>query len=288
MIRGIITDIDGVMVGDRIGLNSPYPHPDVIAKLQHIHAKNIPVILCSGKPHYAIGKIITDCTLNNPHITDGGAIIIDPITHTIIKKHVIAPPIVAAMVGAYVANTMYVEIYTQDGYIIQKNQIREPLTSLHTHILQTPPSIVNDLVAESASHEIIKIVPIANNESDAHRMLEIFRPFNEKLTLARSVHPIALPHQFAMITNIGVSKHQSAIDATAAIGVPLSDFLGIGDSTSDWSFMELCGYAAAVGNASEELKKLVLSKGSDRGFIGPSVDENGMLTVLDHFIPQFP
>ncbi|MEK7060718.1 MAG: HAD family hydrolase [Patescibacteria group bacterium] len=282
MIRAIITDIDGVIVGDKVGFNSPYPNGDIITRLTQIHALGIPIVLCSGKPHYAIGKIIADCKLDNPHITDGGAIIIDPITNTIIKKYSIDPSLVTQIVSAYINADMYVEIYTPDSYIVQKSQIREPLTKLHTHILQTPPIIVDDLLIESLHHDVIKVVPIAINIEDASRLKLIFNPFDTKLSLAVNVHPIANPHQFGLITTKGVSKKQSAMDVATALSMPLSEFLGIGDSTSDWSFMELCGYVGAVQNATDELKKLVSSK-RDNGFVGSSVDENGMLSILDHF-----
>jgi len=283
MIRAVITDIDGVIVGDKIGFNSPYPNVMVINRFKQIHSLGTPIILCSGKPHYAIGKIIADCKLNNPHITDGGAIIIDPITNTILKKYIIEASLVTQIVSAYINADMYVEIYTPDSYIIQKSQIRELLTKLHAHILQTSPIIVDDLTKESLLHEVIKVVPIAINIKDASRLKRIFNPFDTKLSLAINVHPIANPHQFGLITTKGVSKKQSAMDVAAALSIPLSEFLGIGDSTNDWSFMELCGYVGAVQNATEELKKLVRSKSTDQGFIGPSVDENGMLSILDHF-----
>jgi hydroxymethylpyrimidine pyrophosphatase-like HAD family hydrolase len=51
---------------------------------------------------------------------------------------------------------------------------------------------------------------------------------------------------------------------------------------SDWGFMEICGYAGAMGNASTELKEKVQAKG-DNGYVGTSVDENGVLDILRHF-----
>ena len=139
MIRGIITDIDGVIIGDKIGYNSPFPHPDVTSRIKQIHASGIPVTLCTGKPHYAVEKIITDCALNTPHITDGGAIIIDPITNTIIQKHVIEKSLVMKVVSAYLNATMYTEIYTQHGYYIQKTSIvKYSQTPIHTYYKHHP------------------------------------------------------------------------------------------------------------------------------------------------------
>lgn len=283
MVRGIITDIDGVIVGDKIGYNSPFPHPDVIARIRHIHESGIPVTLCTGKPHYAIRKIIMDCGLNSPHITDGGAILIDPISNTIIKKHVIDPTIAAALVKDCLAANMYVEIYTPDRYIIQKSQIRDNLTPVHTHILQTPPTIVEDLTEESSKHEVIKIVPIAVNDADIPRLMALCEPYKDQIDVAITTHLIALPHRFGIVTVKGISKKQSTIDVTSTLNIPLSDYLGIGDSTSDWSFMQLCGYVASVENGSDELIKFVLSKGPNHSFIGPSVEENGILSIFDHF-----
>ncbi|KKR03169.1 MAG: hypothetical protein UT26_C0008G0030, partial [Microgenomates group bacterium GW2011_GWC1_39_12] len=35
-IKGIILDVDGVIVGEKIEFNSPYPHPDVIQTLKSL------------------------------------------------------------------------------------------------------------------------------------------------------------------------------------------------------------------------------------------------------------
>jgi hypothetical protein len=48
--------------------------------------------------------------------------------------------------------------------------------------------------------------------------------------------------------------------------------------------MELCGYVATVGNSNSDLKKLVVSKGPDHGYVtDTSVDENGILDIFDHY-----
>lgn len=276
MIKGIITDIDGVLVGEKIGYNSPDPHPDVMVALLSLSTKGMPVILCTGKPHYAIQNIIKHAHLSFPHVTDGGAIVIDPISNTIVKQHIIPPAATSAVLKTYLEADMYIELYTSSGYVIQQNQQREPLTRLHTHVLQTAPLLVPDLITYAQTADVIKLMPIATDEHDAERLKSLFMPFSDRLTLSMGVHPIANPHQFGLITNAGVSKRQSAIDAASTTGIPLSDFLGIGDSTSDWSFMELCGYTATVGNGSQALKDKAT-------YVGGSVDENGALDILRYF-----
>ncbi|HUQ85673.1 MAG TPA: HAD hydrolase family protein [Candidatus Limnocylindrales bacterium] len=60
MIKAIITDVDGVIIGEKIGYNSPHPHSAVLSALKDIRGKGIPVALCTAKPYYAILDIIKD------------------------------------------------------------------------------------------------------------------------------------------------------------------------------------------------------------------------------------
>lgn len=282
MIKAIILDVDGVIVGEKVGYNSPYPHPDVINRLKLIRQKGITISLCTAKPHYSIQKIINDAGLNNLHITNGGGVIIDPIDNVILKKHVIDLSDVTKVIKMYLENNIYTEFYTVDNYVIQKDQIAE-ITKTHTHILQKEPKIVDSLVNESEKNEIVKIMPIAINEEDKKRLTLLFEPFRNDLTLSWGIHPIALPHQFGIITAKGISKKQAALEIAQKENIKIEQMLGIGDSTSDWQFIEPCGFAGAMGNASEELKKLVLTKGEHYSFIGKSVDENGILDIFNNF-----
>ena len=282
-IKGIILDIDGVIVGDKIGFNSPNPHKFVINELKKIHKNGIEISLCTAKPHFAIRKIIDDAQLNNLHITNGGGVIINPVNNNIVKKHIIDGKVARQVLQKYLDNNVYVEFYNSKDYFAQKNQVSK-ITKGHTHVLQQRPVILDDLPESSLSHKITKIMPIANDEKDKERVIKLFTDFQNNLTLSWGVHPIILPLQFGIITAPGISKRQGAIDILENSDMSFDNMLGVGDSTSDWQFIKLCKYGAAMGNATQELKELVLSKGKDLSFIGPTVDEHGILKIFDHFI----
>ena len=71
MKKAIILDVDGVIIGEKKGVNTPHPHPDVMEKMQTIRSNGIPVVLCTAKPAFAIEYEIKEACLNNPHIADG-------------------------------------------------------------------------------------------------------------------------------------------------------------------------------------------------------------------------
>lgn len=282
MIKGIILDVDGVIVGEKIGYNSPYPHKDIIQTLKKLRKKGIYIIFCTAKPHYSIQKIINDAQLNNLHITNGGGVVIDPINNIILKKHIINTKDAQEVVKKYLDNNVYTEFYSVNEYFIQKSQLSK-LTDIHTHVLQKKPHIVQSIGLEVRKQEIVKIMPIAKDEKDKQRLIEIFNSFKDKLTLSWGIHPIALPHLFGIITAKGISKKQAVIDIAENIHISPDEMLGVGDSTSDWQFIETCKYGGAMGNGSKEIKNLVLSKGVKYGFVGDHVNKNGLLSIFKHF-----
>jgi len=281
-IKGIILDVDGVIIGEKIGYNSPNPHFEIIERLKSLQKQGINISLCTAKPQFAIKKIIEDAKLSNLHITDGGGVIINPIKDVIVKKHSIDGESAKKVLQMYLKNNVYTEFYTVNDYIIQESQFSN-VTDEHAHILQQEPKMVKSLIDEAELSEITKIMPIAKNEKDKERLTKLFKKLNTDLTLSWGVHPVALPLQFGIITAAGISKKQGAIDVVESSDITFSDMLAVGDSLSDWQFIELCKYGATMQNGKEELKKLVSSKGEGCFYIGGHVDKNGLLEILNYF-----
>ncbi len=281
-IKGIILDVDGVIIGEKIGFNSPNPHTNVINKLRELRNRGIPISLCTAKPHFSIGKVIKDAGLNNYHIADGGSVIINPINNTIVKKHILDKELVKKILKMYIENDVYTEIYTIDNYFIQKSQECD-ITPKHIHILQANPVMLENIVEESHKYDVTKIMPIALNEEDKERIANLFEKLNTGLTLSWGIHPVANPLKFGIITAPNISKKEGAIEISKNMNIPLENILAVGDSTSDWQFIELCGYGAAMGNASNQLKELVKTKAKGYFYIGENVDENGIIGILDYF-----
>lgn len=282
MIKAIILDVDGVIIGEKNGYNFPHPHKDVLAAFQKVHSSGVPIILCTAKPHYAISDIIEGARLTNPHITDAGAVIIDPIDHAVVKQAIIEKSQARDVLKTLLVENVYVEFYTKDDYFLQENKQSE-ITQKHNQILQRKPKFLQDIVEESIQYDITKIMPVAKDIEDKQRVSEILVSFANNLSISWGIHPIALPLQFAIVTARGSSKKEAAIQAAKSIGIAMENVLGVGDTTSDWSFIELCGYAATLENGSTEIRELIKQKGEGKYTIGKSVDENGMLDVLRFF-----
>ena len=282
MIRGIILDVDGVIVGSKKGYNWPMPHPRVIAALKLLRQKGIIISLCTGKGTFAIRDIVKAATLDNLHIGDGGAVVMDFFNNAVVEKHCIAKEVGSKVLTLLLDRDTYVELFTVDGYYILRRAVCD-ITTKHTQILGREPILVDSLSDIVATGEVVKIMPVAKDENEKQEIIAAFAPFADALSLQWGIHPTALPLQFGIITAQNISKKHAAMTIAKHTGIPLEQTLGVGDGMTDWNFIELCRYAGIMGNASEDLKRIAATKGEGNYYIGPSVDENGVLEIFEHF-----
>jgi len=283
MMKAIITDVDGVIVGKKRGVNFPLPNYKVIRKLKKIRAEGIPVVLCTAKSNFAILEIVKKANLLNPHIADGGALIIDPLNDHVIKKRNFDKKLAKDIVSACLNGGIYIECFGVEDCFIQKNQI-SGFTKKRIEILQKEYRAVPSLMEHATNFEVIKIIAFAGNEKDKQWIEKVLRPFMKDIHVIWTIHPLILPVQICIITVCGASKWQAAFEVLSHLKISPSETLGIGDTLGDWDFMSICKYVATVGNESNELKKLVESKGAGCYFYGSSVDNNGILEIFRHFI----
>jgi len=282
MIKAIITDVDGVIVGDKEGVNFPLPNEKIIQKLKAINKSGIPVIFCTGKPSYSIEDIIIKAELDNPHITDGGAFIYNPLRKQIIKEHVIPTALVVKIVEICLENNIYIEVQSANEYFLQKNQF-DAFTEIREKFLQKPPVLVDSLIASIKNKDVIKMLPFIKGESEKLDLEILLNPFNDATHAIWSTAPILLPSIARIITLKDVSKMHASQEVVDYLNISFDEVLGIGDLPVDWKFMKLCKYAAGIGNMREEFKQNIMSKGEGNYFLASSVDDDGFIDIINHF-----
>lgn len=282
MVKGVILDVDGVIVGEKLGFNFPDPHPKVITKLQQVRKSGIPIALCTAKPIFSINKLVKKLKLDNYHIADGGGVVANPIQNKVVAKKLIPNSLASNLTAFFLPSNTYIELYNPQKYIIQKSQ-KGTITKKHIPILFQKPEIVDSILKSAQTEEITKIMLIAKNEKDKQRIDKLLDQFRNKLNVYWGLHPSALPLQFGVITAKGVSKENGAKAISKNLNVSFNNLLAVGDSIGDWQFIKLCKYKGAVGNATQELKDLVTNS---NGYIGPGVDKNGIIDILDHFLAK--
>ncbi len=277
MIKALILDIDGVMLGHKDELNFPLPSNEIQNRLQNL-SKLYPISLCTVKAYFAVKPIVEACGIvDNFHVTDAGATIINE------KKNIFNTTSIdldqaKLIIEELRKSEIYVEWYDANEYYALNHEnslVRDGRTKLLGH-----EAILSN---EVTSTSISKIIVFPMNEWQTTSLITIAKKYDEFMDLHWGYNPSLIPKQNAFLTHPTATKRTGVEHLEKFTGVPLSQTLAIGDSTNDWTFMELCGYKATLENGSPELKELV-SNEQKRGFISTkSVDEDGLLEILNHF-----
>src|SRR3989344_1298561 len=90
MIKAVVLDIDGVVVGTKKGINFPNPAPRVSQALRKVHDSGVPVVFITAKTSFAASENIKYVGIDNPHIADSGAVLFNPIREKILEVKSIA------------------------------------------------------------------------------------------------------------------------------------------------------------------------------------------------------
>lgn len=278
MIKAIIADVDGVMVGKKEGFNFPLPHDSIIEALRKISDKGISVILCTAKFHVAIDEIIQQAQLSNPHITDAGALITDPLGEKKILKQKTIPK---ATIAQHLLRTdVYTELYAANEYFVRADA--DPVfMAKRTKLLQMKPRLVDSLEAVNQSQDIIKVISYADSEATAPELEKEVQQLGQAISYIWSHHPFIMPKRPLVITAAGVSKEGAAKEVMQHLGISFQEVLGIGDSPADWGFMQLCGFSGVVGDNPRLIEHIQSS--TNPYYIADSVDNHGILEIFDHF-----
>ncbi len=282
-IKLVILDIDGVIIGRRKGHNNPVPSGPVTDRILELQKKGIMVSYCTNRSFSGIGQILESTQSNGVHIVDGGAILFDAGKHAPTVQHIIDPVDVSAAIDFSERHQAHIEVYILDRYFIQRSQSTSIIVPEHSRILGQEPEVVSSLADVATRYPVVRILAVLPDQQSSEQFTADWKSEGLSASLHWGVHPTLLPHQFGVITATGVSKKKGMCELLAQAGVSSDQTLGIGDWISDWEFMEECGYVGAMGNANDELKEKVKTKGDGHFVIGGDVDEDGILKILDHF-----
>lgn len=281
MIKHLFLDIDGILVGDQIKVNYPLPHPQVSKKLKEIMKKGIKITLCSTKAYFAIKPLIIDTKVNSYQITDGGGVILkDPNHLDELQISQINKTSALKLLNELEKNDLYIELFTTSQYYI-KNEVND-ITKRHTDVLGQPPIYTDNLSFILEHEDIIKIMLIARNKDEEQKIDEIGQSFNKTLSLSTGIHPIMHPYKIKWFSNFGITKENAIKQIITSEKLRPEECLAGGDSTQDWEFMKHSANVFTLENGTNEIKNLIYTSGK-KGFIGDSVNNNGILDVFNFF-----
>lgn len=270
MIKLIILDVDGIILGHSLGINFPLPSPEVTSAIKNI-SKSIPISLCTGKTSFATTNLVKYLNLNSWHITDGGAIIYNPITDKYNKAEFLDSKVLSELLDKSKEFNELWQLYTTKSKFVQNNFPRQ-----FEEAGMTSTRVKNFSYIENIS-EIVKIELICRPEQ-IEMYTKLFNDYSTQLSVQWTQIPQLAPNKLIIITKKDVNKRSSVDELLKICQIDRNEILTVGDTMMDWKFMDGSKYVATLANASLEMQNIIKD---NNGLIGKSVDENGLIDILN-------
>lgn len=243
--KAIFIDVDDTLVVHGLG-NLPSEH---VTRSINAVKDSVHVCLATGRILSGLGDIISHLQMTGLCVISNGIQIYDPQKSSVVWEKKInkeSLPKVYRMMKKYKLAVR--QFNGTDEYEFDGNMNRNDIYSLWA----------DNLTSEKAD-EIIKdlgVIPGIN----AHKM-----------TAWRK-------DQFAIeVTDHEVSKLHGILQACRILDIKPAEVIGVGDGYNDYPLLMACGLKIAMGNAVPELKAIA-------DFVAPTVEEDGVATVIEKFI----
>jgi hypothetical protein len=265
-VRLVVLDIDGTLLGagHRVSERNR-------AAIRACREAGIAVALCTGRPSYGCRDVLAALDLETePGIFCNGASVATPDRSRIIAESCLEPGLAAEL--ARDAADLPLEFYTATVLWAARLDPGIRIQAERTGV----PVETGDLVALAATTPVIKggmVVRGAGRE--AARRLAEQQAGRLRWEVAHSL--LAPDADFINITTPDVSKGAALLHLAAALGVPQTATLAIGDAYNDLPLLEAAGIGVAMGNAVDDLKAIA-------DHVTAPVDDDGVAAVLEQLV----
>lgn len=244
--KALFLDLDGTTVIH--GINT-FPSNKVTQAIKQCKDKNISVCLATSRPLDISFPIIEHLALSSPCVVSGGVQIYDPVNKIAIKETLMKKNVVPHIFN--VARVFRKEIGIYDGSVHRRyrgGKIPDKIYGFYIRDIRKEQS-------EDITKELQKISGIS-----VHRM-----------------HAWKKGYEWIDVSDSEASKLHGIVDVAKLLHIQTHEMIGVGDGYNDFPLLMACGLKVAMGNAVPELKAIA-------DFIAPSVDEDGVATVIEKYI----
>ena len=257
----VFLDIDGTLLDSQYRIM-----PCTRDRLQQLHRRGVPVVLCSARPPEGVDQVAKQAQLQGPQACYNGGLIFDE-DKTILRD--VGIDIHLAMEFRRFAAERFPELVVS-AYLYNVWLAEDPR---HPAILEeaeisgcTPLKGSLEQVAGGASH-VHKLLCIG----DAMRVRAL-----QKEAVQRFPQLMALRSKatYLEILSPESTKGSAARVLLAHYGLDARQAVAFGDSDVDLDMLQHCGFGVAMGNAPQQVKEAA-------DFVTASNDEEGIYIALN-------
>jgi cof-like hydrolase len=269
MKKLIVSDMDGTLLKSDKTISQ-----DTIEIVNQVRKQGIEFTIGTGRIYPVVTDTIEKMSITAPLILCNGAIIQDPITRQIYYSKPLNNNIAISILDIVKNSGLYFYYYTQDSinarevkYItasyLKENEMKKRKDNIKINI-------TDDLLSKAKNDEVFKIVVINEDHQRLEKIKDALFIYEDYITVTSSYW-----NNIEIVAN-NVNKGTAVKYISEHFGYDIKDIMCIGDEENDESMLSVAGFAVAMGNANEQMKKIAHYITSDN-------DSDGMVRAIQKF-----
>ena len=242
-------DVDGTTIENRSDAMPSEKVKNAVKKANKVTR----IGLATSRPFWFVHHIIKNLKINAPCIIAGGGQIFDPKLNKVVWEKLINTKDIKQIFD--IAKRLKIEIIDDgEGKFLTKKKINikdyKEKGPLQFWIPNLNLNLAEHFISELSNISTITALKIPSWKSGGIDVV---------------------------ISHAQATKQHGIVEVAKLMNIQTHEIIGVGDGYNDFPLLMACGLKIAMGNANEELKKIA-------DFIAPSVEEDGVATVIEKFV----
>lgn len=245
-LQGVVSDLDHTLLRSDQSVS-----PEDLAAIAALRARNIPVVLATGRHHIMCGTVVDQVGRHVPIITNNGATIFDPATGKVLHTSIMPAEVVAEIWRACLIRDRMCHVFTPHRVLVSGDFRRPDFPDrVVGDIALKNPSIPFERQAAGFAPDGLEVVKLGVPNLPAAELDDFLRlvPSAGKLSVAYS------GKDFIDITLRESTKGTAVAWLAPRLGFKPENALIMGDNGNDVSMLKLAGWPVAPQNAMPETK----------------------------------
>lgn len=257
----VVLDVDGTLVGAEPAASEVVA--DAVARAQ---TAGLRLGFATGRMRLAVEPLWAQLRTAGPHVLHNGAEV--RLAGRTVASWPLQPDHLRAIADVATRLDAYAEVYVPDGFLVSRWDER---ARPHWRALgREPLGVLEDPGAVEA--EVLKVTFALFDGQSATPLVEALT--DAGLAAGPAGSPLTPGLTYVNATHPDADKGAAVRAAAAAIDVPVTAVVAIGDAANDLPMLQLAGTAIAMGQAEEAVVAAA-------HLIAPRVDEDGVAVALD-------
>lgn len=263
-IKLVALDLDDTLLDSSLKISK-----DCIRVIQEVRQRGVKVTISTGRMYRSALPYAQQLGLDVPLITYQGAWVKSSLSGEVLYFKPVPKNLASEVMNFFKAAGVHCHSYYNDQLVMESLSAEG---KAYSQLAGVAPIIVDDLIAQLATDEAIKIMAIAHDEKlllDMERKLK--REYGENLHITRS-KPC-----FLEVMHREANKAKALEVIAGHFGIDQQEVMAVGDSYNDIEMLEWAGVGVAMGNAFKAVKDIA-------DFVTASNEEEGVTEALRRFV----